>query len=107
LYAAGVTWLLIRIRGPRPNPPAALGFGAAVGAFIGVTGTLAIYSAVRLPASALLVFPVSQTAVFAAGSVSAALVLRALRPWRRVALLAGACVIVCSVAVILQNRMPR
>jgi branched-subunit amino acid ABC-type transport system permease component len=103
LYAAGLLWLLISIRGRRPRLREAALIGLSAGAFIGATSALAIYSAVSLPRSALLVFPVSFAVVFAAGATTAALVLRALRPWRRLALVTLVLVFLFVVGVVLQN----
>lgn len=103
LYAAGLNWLLIRLKGNRPSLRAATLVGAAAGAIVGAAGVLATYSAVPLPLSALLVFPLSFVAVLAAGCTASTLVLTAARPWRRVALLAAASLAVFALGVILQN----
>jgi hypothetical protein len=103
LYAAGLLWLLTRIFGRRLPVASAALYGVGTGTFIGVTSALAIYSAVSLPRSALLVFPISFAAVFAGGAVSAALILRAVRPWRRLAILTGAFILLFVSGVVLQN----
>jgi hypothetical protein len=103
LYAAGLLWLLLSLRGRRPPLTTAVLFGLGAGAFIGASSVLAIYSAVSLPRSALLVFPVSFATVLAAGATAAALVLSAARPWRRVGLLTVAMILLFMVGVVLQN----
>jgi hypothetical protein len=103
LYAAGLDWLLIRLRGPRPLlRDAALG-GLVTGAVIGGAGILATYSVVPLPRSALVVFTISLSFVMSSGAVAAAWVLTAPRPWRRVALLTAAALALLVLGVILQN----
>jgi hypothetical protein len=112
LYAAGLTRLLVFLKGPRPRIAVAIKLGAAAGAFIGVTNILAVYSVLPLPRSALLVFPLSFISDLAAAGASAALVLTANRPWRRLALLALAFFLLLLLGLVLQNllssaRVPR
>jgi len=105
LYAAGLTWLLARIQAPRL--PVATGFaiGLAAGALIGIAGILATYSVVPMPLGALVVFPVSFIVDFGAAGACAALVLRAERPWRRLALLTMLLFLLFVLGVVIQNLL--
>jgi len=105
LYAAGLNWLLVAIKGPRPLLRTAITLGATSGAFIGLTTILGIYSVLSVPHSALLVFPASFAFSFAAAGTSAALVLAAPHPWRRLVVLAFALLLAFALGVIAQNLL--
>jgi len=105
LYAAGLTWLLVRLKGSRPALRTSAMASAVAGALVGTAGILATYSVVSLPRSALLVFPASFLAVLATGGTASALVLTAVHPWRRVVVLFGLSLAVFVLGVVLQNTL--
>ncbi len=103
LCAVGLCWLLVALRGERPGLRFAAGVGAAAGAFLGAVSVLASYSVLAMPPGALLVFPLSFAVALGAGGAACALVLSAARPWRRLAVLAAGCLLLCALGVVVQN----
>lgn len=82
IFVGTMTWLLVRLRGPRPRAAEALTFGALAGLLAGAGSVMAAYSILRMPASALLVWTLS-TVIEATGAAGAAAwTLGAPRPWR-------------------------
>jgi hypothetical protein len=94
LYVASLTWLMVRLLGPRPRLAQAISFGAIGGLAFGVASVLATYSALAMPVSALFVWPATMVVASAGAMTAAMATLRADRPWRRVCL-------VCIVALLL------
>ena len=103
IYCAALTWLLIRLYGNQPTLAAGLRFGAIAGLFLGASSTLGAYCVFRMPASALIVWPVSATVQFASAGAVAAWVLIAEHPWRRVGLVFGAASLLLVLGVAIQN----
>jgi hypothetical protein len=100
---AALAWLLGRIYGGGLSPAGGLRFGAIVGLVSGVGSVLGAYSVFRMPPSALLVWPASITLDLAVAGLTAAWVGVAARPWRRVAAVFGAALILFLLGVVLQN----
>ena len=103
IYCLVLTWLIVRIYGDRRTFGAALRFGAITGLVFGFSTILAIYSVIRIPASALLVWPGSFLIESTVACVIANWVLDAERPWRRVILIFGITILLIIVSVVLQN----
>ena len=103
IYCAVLAWLLRRLYGDRLNLSSGLRFGAVAGLVSGLGSVLGTYSAFRMPASALVVWPASVLldSTIAGGVMSWVLV--AGRPWRRVGLVIIAAVVLFIVGVIIQN----
>lgn len=105
IYCAGITWLVVRLYGQCPSLMAGLRLGTIGGLMYGVAVALGVYSALRLPVSALVVWPVSFLAASGGAGAATGWVLDAEWPWRRVAFVFGAAVLLFAVGVILQNLL--
>ena len=105
LYSVGLTVLLAIVHGEKPRVREGLRLGAIVGIVFGVVSALGIYSAVRLPASFLLVGPVSTAVASAGAGAGAAWVLSGSRSWRRVGALVGMGILVLVVGIVIQNAL--
>jgi hypothetical protein len=105
IYCSTLTWLFIRLRGARSSLWSGLRFGAVAGLIAGTGSVLAIYSALRMPASALLVWPASIAAASAGAGAAAAWVAGAERPWRRTGLVIAAGLLFFVAGVIVQNTL--
>lgn len=103
IYAVALTWLLVRLMGPRPEMIRSLAFGASAGVLYGVTGAMGNYSVLPMPMSALIIWPVSFGVESAAAAVAASAVLRAVRPWLRTVFVFLAAVGLIIVGIALQN----
>jgi hypothetical protein len=55
ILAGTMTWLLVRLRGPRPSMPEAMRFGALAGLLSGAGTVMAASSILRMPGSILVV----------------------------------------------------
>ena len=106
LYCAGSVWLLIRIHGKQPKFATGLRFGAGAGCFLGIVSALGNYSVMRMPVSVLIVWPASGTIESAGAIATAAWVLAAERPWRRVGWVFGATALLFVLGVVIQNLIP-
>jgi len=98
-----MTWLLVRIQGDNRTLVSAGRFGAAAGFILGAVIILGNYSVLRLPVLSLLVWPASFMIESAFACMAASWVLDAQRPWKRVALVFGAAVVLLIISVVLQN----
>jgi hypothetical protein len=98
-----LTWLLVRLYGADVSVSTRWRVGALAGLLYGTASVLAMYSVVRMPRSAFVVWPGSALIESAIAGVVAGWVLGGQRPWRRVGLVAVASVIVVIVAIVLQN----
>jgi hypothetical protein len=105
VYCAGSTWLLVRLYGNHPKVTAGLRFGAGTGCFLGAVSALGNYSVLRIPVSALIVWPVSGAIESTGALAAAAWILTAERPWRRVGWVFGASVLLFAVGVVIQNLL--
>jgi hypothetical protein len=100
-YCTALCWLMLRIGAPRVAD--GLKLGATVGAVFGGVAALGIYSIVRIPASFLLVGPVSTTLCSAGACGAAAWVSSGVRKWRRMSLVLAAGLGAFVVGVVAQN----
>jgi len=105
LYAAGLTWVLIAFKGNQPRMSGAISLSAAVGTFIGITGVLATYSVLPIPASALLIFPITFTIDLVCAGAVISNVLAAKQPWRRFAFFAMMFLLLFICGVVIQNLL--
>ena len=105
MYCVVLTWLYIRLFGDRRSLGVAFRFGAIAGLVFGSMFVLANYAVFRMPASSLLVWPVSFLVESTAACATASWVLDAERPWRRVGLVLGAAILVMIVGVVIQNLL--
>jgi hypothetical protein len=103
LYSATLTYLLVRLHGPRPRPAAALRFGALAGSIAGAGTVLASYSVVNMPVSALLVWPASTLIESLGATLAAVSVLHAPRPWRRAGAVLAAALLLFIAGVVVQS----
>ncbi len=103
IHSVVLTWLLRRLYPERLSFATGLRFGALAGLFLGISSALGNYTVFRMPPSALLVGPASVTSELAAAGAVAAWVLVAKRPWRRVALVFLAALVLFVVGVVIQN----
>lgn len=103
IYCAISTWLLIRLYGNQPKLAIGLRFGATAGILLGANSALGSYCVFRMPASALIVWPLSVTVASAGAGAVAAWVLVADHPWRRVGFVFGAAVLLFVLGVVTQN----
>jgi hypothetical protein len=103
IYCTTLTWLFLRLEGAGAG--GGIRFGAVAGLIVGTGSALGIYSAVPMPASALLVWPGSIAAASTAAGGAAAWVLRTERPWRRTGLVLALGVLCFVAGVILQNTL--
>ena len=105
LYSTGLIWLMLELLGDRPAPSSASVWAGTVGLAVGAIQALANYSVFRMPASALLVWPLSMAVASVAAGAAASSVLRADRPTRRLLVVLAAAVAVVLVGVVLQNTL--
>ena len=103
LFVGTMTWLLVRLRGPKPSMGEALRFGALAGLLAGAGSVMGTYSILDMPPSGLLVWTLSTVVESTGGAAAAAWTLRGPRPWRRVLLVLGLTIALFVVGVILQN----
>lgn len=103
IYCGALTWLIARLYGEHLNMASGLRFGAVAGVISGVASTLGAYSVFRLPQAILLVWPASAVVESTIAGALAAWTLGAERPWRRVAVVLGAAVVLFVVGVVIQN----
>ena len=103
IYCVVLAWLLIRIYGEGLNLLIGLRFGAIAGFVSGLSSILGIYSAFRMPPSALVVWPLSILLDSTIVGGVMAWVLIAVRPWRRVGMVVLAAVVLFIIGVIIQN----
>lgn len=103
IYCLLLTWLFDRMHSGKRTLGAACRFGAVVGLAFGVSIILGNYSVFRMPALALLVWPVSFLVESIAACAAAGWILEGERPWRRVGLVLLASVILIIASVALQN----
>jgi hypothetical protein len=103
IYCGALTWLVARFFGERVSVIAGLRFGAIAGLVFGAASTLGTYSALRMPPTALLVWPAAVVVESAIAGALAAWVLVAARPWRRVGLVLGAGIVLFMAGVVIQN----
>ena len=103
LYCAGLTWLLVRLYGEHVTVSMGLRVGLIVGAAFGLTTAIGAYSILRLPASYLLVTPITIAVESSAAGGVGAWALRGARRWRRVGWVAGVTVLLFSIGVVAQN----
>ena len=105
VYTTSLVWLIVRLSGPRPTVAASLRIGAVVGMTFGSTSALANYSVIPMPASMLLVWPVSVTSASLGAAAAGSWTLWAPRPWRRVLVLFLASLMLFVAGVVLQNLL--
>jgi hypothetical protein len=103
IYVAVLVWILVRLQGERPDVVRAGCFGILAGLVVGSFWVLATYSVFSMPASALIVWPVSITLESVGATTVAAWVLKAARPWRRAGVVVGAGVLLFIAGVVIQN----
>ena len=103
IYCGALTWLVARLYREHVSVNAGLRFGAVAGVVFGLASTLGTYSALRMPPTALLVWPASVVAESASAGALAAWVLVAERPWRRVGLVLCAVIVLFIAGVVIQN----
>ena len=103
IYCGALTWLVARLYGERVSVIASLRFGVIAGLVSGAASTLGTYSALRMPPTALLIWPASVVIESAIAGALAAWVLVAERPWRRVGLVLCAGIVLFIVGVVIQN----
>jgi hypothetical protein len=103
IYCGVLVWLLRRVYGDRLNLSNGLRLGAIAGLVSGLGSVLGTYSAFRMPPSALVVWPASVLLESAIAGGIMAWVLVAGRPWRRVAVVVAAAVVVFIIGVVVQN----
>jgi hypothetical protein len=103
IHCAVLTWLLRRLYDKRLNLATGLRFGMLAGMFFGISSALGNYCVFRMPASALVVWPLSAAADWAGAGAAAAWVLVGKRPWRRVGLVFLAALVLFIVGVVIQN----
>ena len=103
LYAAGLVWLLLRYFGHPPPTFQAARLSLVVGLFLGTLQALANHSVLSLPASALLVWPLSVSIGSAAAGFSSASVLGASHPFRAALRVLAFALAAIVVGVVLQN----
>ena len=106
IYCSVLVWLLERVHGREVRVRGGAQLGAVAGFVYGTATVLAVYSVVRMPASAFAVWPGSAVAESALAGAVAAWVLGAARPWRKVGLVGVGFVVVVVMAVLLQNLIP-
>lgn len=105
LYAIGLVWLMPRLIGDRPRFPQAAAYAAAVGLLVGLSQALANYSVFPMPASALVVWPLSVILGSIGAGLAAASVLRAHRPSRRLLVIVLIALAVIIIGVVFQNLL--
>ncbi len=103
IHCLVMTWLLVRIQGDDRTIISAGRFGAAAGLILGAVIALSNYSVLRLPVLSLLVWPASFMIESAFACAAASWVLDAQRPWRRVAIVFGAALVLMIIGIVLQN----
>jgi hypothetical protein len=106
IYCVVSTWLMIRLYGNRPPLFIGLRFGATAGMLLGGYAALGSYCIFRMPASALIVWPLSVTVASAGAGAAAAWVLTGDHPWRRFGFVFGAAVLLFVLGVVAQNLLP-
>lgn len=106
IYCTVLVWLLVHVHGREVRGRDGVRLGAVAGLVYGTATVLAIYSVVRMPASAFAVWPGSAVVESALAGAVAAWVLGAARPWRKVGLVGVGFVVVVVMAVLLQNLIP-
>jgi hypothetical protein len=105
MYCAAVAWLLDRIYGDRLRVSRGARFGAAAGFVTGAATALGAYSVFRMPASSLLVWPVSTIAGSTVAGAASAWVLTGDRPLRRAAVVVGGAALLFVLGVVIQNLL--
>jgi hypothetical protein len=105
VFAVGLVWLMPKLVGDRPRSSQAAAYAAVVGLLVGLIQALANYSVFPMPASALVVWPLSVTVASVGGGLAAASVLRAHRPARRLLLILVIVLALIAVGVVLQNLL--
>jgi hypothetical protein len=103
LYSLSLVWLMMRLLGPRPARGAAFRVGSTAGVIVGFISGLTAYSVFPMPASALLVWPLSVTVASIAAAAAGQWTLAADRPWRRVLRVLLVTLGVFVAGVVLQN----
>ena len=103
IYCAALGWWLGRLQDEPPSLAKGLRFGAIAGLVFGFASVLGTYSALRMPASSLLVWPGSVLLDSTAAGGAIAWVLAAPRRWPRVGIVAGAAVALFIIGVVVQN----
>ena len=103
LYCAALTWLIHRHFKERLSLLLGFRYGAFAGAIYGSAFVLAAFSVFSMPASALVVWPLTTVIGSAAAGAAAASLLRARRPWRRLLLVLALTVALVILGVVLQN----
>lgn len=103
IYCIVLSWLLIRLFGPRPSVRQGMLFGAVAGLLYGATAILGNFSVISLPVLALVVWPVSTMIESLLAGGASAWVFNASHPWRRVAVILGIALLLLMVGILLQN----
>lgn len=103
IYCVALAWLLVRLYGDRVGLAAGLRFGAIAGFVSGAAIWLGVYSAMRMPLSAVALFTLWGTVESALAGTAAGSVLASERPWRRAGWLAGLAVALIIAGVLAQN----
>ena len=103
IYCAGMVWLQRRLLGSLPGMLASIRLAAIIGMAFGCSSVLATYSILRMPQSALLVWPLSLLVESIGAAIASCLVLRAARPWLSVLLVFAFSVLLFVLGIALQN----
>jgi hypothetical protein len=103
IFVGTMTWLLVRLHGPRPGVAQALRFGGLAGLLAGLGSVLAAYSILPMPVSAIVVWTLSAVVEASGAAGAAAWTLGAPRAGRRVAVVLALALAAFVVGVVLQN----
>lgn len=98
-----LAWLLARLYGPKLNVATGARFGLVAGLLYSGVGAVGSYCVFRMPASALLLWPLAGTVLAVVACTTAAWTMTALRPWRRVGFSFLIALALLIVGVIAQN----
>ena len=106
IYSVGLCLFLKGAHREQLRVLTGLRLGALVGFAFGLMSALGWYSAVRIPASFLVVGPVSTAICSAGAGGAAAWVLGGVRRWRRVGIVVVVGFVVFLLGVVAQNALP-
>jgi hypothetical protein len=103
IYCGMLVWLQIRILGPGPKIPPSLRVASVVGIAFGCSFALGAYSVLRLPVSALFVWPLSFLFESLGAAVASSVVIRAIHPWRKLMVIVALFLVLFVLVIVLQN----
>jgi hypothetical protein len=103
MYCALLVWLQVRLLGPRPAISPSLRLAGMIGTVLGCSSVLATYSVIRMPLSALAVWPASFLVESLAAATASCFIFRSVRPWVSVLKILALVVLLLVIGIALQN----